>query len=95
MPTCSPFKITLTASEKTLLKSRANKYTSPYRDVVRAKIVLYAAQGLQNKEIAARLDTSPQIVCKWRKRYFKFRIRGLNEQPRGERKPYRVAGTAR
>jgi DDE superfamily endonuclease len=40
----------------------------PYRDVVRAKIVLMAADGLDNDEIADRLDTRREVVSKWRKR---------------------------
>ncbi len=60
----------------------ARRYTAPYRDVVRARIVLYAAQGLRNDEIAARLDTPRQIVSKWRKRFFEQRLDGLEEQER-------------
>jgi transposase len=50
--------------------------------VVRAKIVLYAAQGLDNDQIAARLDTPRQIVSKWRKRFFEERLAGLEDRPR-------------
>ena len=50
------------------LETRARKYTSPYLDVIRPKIVLLAAQGLSNDVIAIRLDTPRQIVSKWRKR---------------------------
>jgi len=42
-----------------------------------SKIVLYAAQGMENKEIAERLNTSFQIVCKWRKRFFEHGLEGL------------------
>lgn len=82
MPRKSPFSIYLEDEERTDLEVRARRYTSSYRDVIRAKIVLYAAQGLENKEIAARLDTSPQIVSKWRKRFFERRFEGLDEAPR-------------
>ena len=85
MPRTSPFLISLNAEEKRHLESIARKYTSLYRDVIRAKIVLYAATGLQNDEIAARLDTPRQIVSKWRKRFFEQRLDGLEEQPRGGR----------
>jgi len=51
--------------------------------VVRAKIVLLAAQGLSNDRIAARLDMPRQIVSKWRKRFYENRFPGLDEQPRG------------
>ena len=60
----------------------ARKYTSPYREVVRARIVLYAAEGLSNDQIAARLDTPRQIVSKWRKRFFEQRLAGLEERER-------------
>ena len=85
MPRKSPFLIGLDRTERRELEALARKYTSPYRDVVRAKIVLYAAEGLSNDEIAARLDTPRQIVSKWRKRFFEQRLAGLEEQPRGGR----------
>ncbi|MBI1728698.1 MAG: IS630 family transposase [Candidatus Rokubacteria bacterium] len=69
MPRSSPYVITLTKAEREELAARARKYTSPYRDVIRAKIVLLAFQGLANEAIASRLDTPRQIVSKWRKRF--------------------------
>ncbi len=85
MPRRSPFTIKLTAGEYEALEAVARKYTSPYRDVIRAKIVLHAARGLTNDAIARRLDTPRQIVSKWRKRFFDERIAGLEERPRGGR----------
>lgn len=85
MPRKSPFFIVLSGSEKALLESMARKYTSPYKDVIRAKIVLMAAEGYDNDEIASRLDTPRQIVSKWRKRFFYDRLMGLQDQPRGGR----------
>ncbi len=69
------------------MESRARIYTSQYREVIRAKIVLYAADGLRNDEIAARLDTPRQIVSKWRKRFFEKRLDGLEEESRKGRPP--------
>ncbi len=85
MPRKSPWTITLSTAERERLEAMARKYTSSYRDVIRAKIALYAAAGLDNDEIAARLDTPRQIVSKWRKRFFEERFRGLEERPRGGR----------
>ncbi len=82
MPRKSPYIIVLTEEEKDCLERIVRKYTSPYRDVVRAKIVLHAAQGLSNDVIASRLDTPRQIVSKWRKRFFEKRLQGLAENPR-------------
>src|SRR5512138_788055 len=87
MPRQSPFSITLTAADEARLQHTARQYTSPYRDVIRAKIVLYAAQGLSDDEIARRLDTPRQIVSKWRKRFFEQGSAGLEELPRRGRPP--------
>ena len=75
----------LTSAEQEKLEARARKYTSPYRDVIRAKVVLLAAQGLSNDVIATRLDTPRQIVSKWRKRFALARLPGLEEQTQGGR----------
>jgi hypothetical protein len=55
MPRHSPFHIQLTREERRALEARARKYTSPYRDVIRAKLVLLAAEGLSNDVIAGAL----------------------------------------
>lgn len=82
MPRKCPYRIELSSTERARLEATARKYTSPYRDVVRAKVVLYAADGLDNDEIAARLDTPRQIVSKWRQRFFRERLPGLEERSR-------------
>ena len=82
MPRKSPFTIRLSRGERHQLEAQARRYTLPYRDVIRAKIVLLAAEGLGNDEIAARLDTRREIVSKWRKRFFEQRLAGLEERPR-------------
>jgi transposase len=87
MPRRSPYALELSAEERRELEVRARRYTLPYRDVVRAKIVLLAAEGLGNDEIAARLDTRREIVSKWRKRFFEQGLAGLEERPRGGRPP--------
>lgn len=82
MPRKSPYSILLSTDEKTQLQALARKYTSPYCEVMRAKIVLKAADGFSNKEIGQRLDLPRQIVSKWRKRFFNQRLAGLQERPR-------------
>lgn len=87
MPRISPYRIDLSDDERECLEARARRYTSPYREVVRARIVLYAAAGVSNDTIAARLDTPRQVVSKWRKRFFEKRLAGLEDEPRGGRPP--------
>jgi len=86
MPRKSPFDISLSSDERQALESLARKYTSPYSDVIRARIILLADKGLSNDVIASRLDTPRQIVSKWRKRFSLARMPGLEAQPRGGRK---------
>jgi hypothetical protein len=86
MPRKSPYHMNLSSEERLSLESVARRYTSPYCDVIRAKIILLADEGLSNDVIAARLDTPRQIVCKWRKRFALARMPGLEAQPRGGRK---------
>ena len=85
MPRTSPFAIRLSRHERDVLESRARKYTLPYRDVFRARIILLAAGGLDNDEIAVRLNTRREVVSKWRKRFFEEGLPGLDERPRGGR----------
>ena len=82
MPRKSPFQIELSSDEANELSRRANKYTLPYFEVVRAKMILMAASGMDNDEIALRLATRREVVSQWRKRFFKERLAGLEERAR-------------
>jgi len=82
MPRESPFVVRLSREERQILEQRSRHYTLPYRDVVRAKIVLRAALGLENKAIGERLDLPRPVVSKWRKRFCRERLAGLEERPR-------------
>jgi transposase len=82
MPRVSPYAIRLSNAEKSVLETKARKYTSPYYSVLRARIVLLAAQGRPNDQIAASLSIPRQIVSKWRKRFFEERLAGLEDEPR-------------
>jgi hypothetical protein len=87
VPRQSPFTIELSPAERAALESASRRYSAPYRDVVRARIVLLAAAGVENTEIARRLDTPVQIVSKWHKRFFEERLAGLAERSRTGRRP--------
>lgn len=82
MPRISPFTVVLTEEEERRLQEVARRYTSPYCEVIRAKVVLLAAAGLENTAIAARLNLPRQIVSKWRKRFCQKRLGGLESRPR-------------
>jgi transposase len=82
MPQESQYAIMLAEEEAKELEGIARRYTSSYCDVIRAKVVLLAADGLSNKDIGSRLDLPRQIVSKWRKRFFEERLAGLQGRPR-------------
>ena len=82
MPRQSPFVIELTKEEARVLQQRARKYTLPYFQVIRAQMILLAADGLENDEIAVELKTSREAVSRWRKRFFYDRLKGLEERSR-------------
>ncbi len=82
MPRQSPYVITLSQHERDVLESRARQYTLPYFKVVRALMILSAAEGCANDEIATALSVGRDVVSVWRKRFFYERLAGLEERPR-------------
>jgi len=87
MPRRSPYRIELSDEEHRALESLARSYTLPYWRVVRAQMVLLAAEGLRNDEIAGRLNCRREVVSQWRKRFFESRLAGLEDRPRRGRAP--------
>ncbi len=64
MPRRSPYGIDLSDGERDVLESLARSYTLPYWRVVRAQMVLLAADGLRNDQIAARLNCRREVVSR-------------------------------
>ena len=81
----SPFLIELTREERSELERRARRQTATRREVFRAQVVVLAADGLRNDEIAERLGTVRTTVSRWRKRFFEDRAAGLRDRPRSGR----------
>jgi hypothetical protein len=81
----SPFEIVLSDVERAELERRVACYTLPHKVVVRAKMILYAAEGKSNAEIARRLETAADVVGRWRKRFFEERLAGLEDRERAGR----------
>jgi len=85
MPRRSPYIITLSPHERSVLEGLARQYTLPYFQVVRARMILLAAEGYGNDEIGAALSVGRDVVSLWRKRFFAKRLVGLEERPRSGR----------
>jgi hypothetical protein len=78
-------RIELSEQERCKLERVGRSETMAFRDLQRARIVLYAAEGLHDTEIAVRLDTSAGIVGKWRRRFAEQRLDGLKDKQRAGR----------
>ena len=86
--------IQLTDEERQTLTRWARGRRTPARLVLRAKIVLHAAEGLLNKDIAVTLQTDRECVRRWRRRFTERRLAGIEQDaPRGGRPPRIPPGT--
>ena len=81
----SPFVIVLSDEERDQLESVARRRTAQQRMVLRARIVLAAADGEENAAIAVRLEVALNTVIKWRKRFFEEGMDGLVDRKRSGR----------
>src|SRR6516162_6217606 len=80
--------VVLDASQQEILKQWASSRSLPARQVERAKVVLLAADGRTDLEIAAALRISNQKAARWRKRFLSLGLDGLiKDAPRPGRKP--------
>ena len=73
--------VTLTAAERKTLKNKVRGAKTPYRDRLRAQIVLDAAGGRDNARIAAGRGVSVNTVRKWRDRFADRGLAGFRTCP--------------
>ena len=81
----SPYVIVLSTADRDRLESMSRRLTASLRDVQRARIVLAAADGSENVEIAARVGVDVNTVSKWRRRFFEEGIDALSDRHRSGR----------
>jgi len=93
VPTPHAAEIVLTADERAELQGWARRRTSAAGLAMRARIVLAAADGGSNTELADRLELSITTVRRWRNRFAELRLDGLVDEPRPGRP--RVVGDDR
>lgn len=84
--------IELPEEERKILTKYSRGSNTPAKVVLRAKVILRAAEGLQNKVIAAELESDPQFVGRWRTRFVEGRLKASEKAaPRSGRKPSQKA----
>ena len=79
--------ITLSTEEKSSLEKIVRSPSSQVREVLRAKIVLLAAENISNQDISQRLGCNIETARLWRNRFYALRLKGLQDQPGRGRKP--------
>jgi len=88
--------ITLDATERATLETWAASRSLPHRQVLRAQIILMAADGRTSQDIAAAVRQSRPTVQLWRERFLALRLAGLEKDaPRPGRKPRIPSGKIR
>ena len=80
-------ELVLTEAERDQLVRWARRRTSAQALALRSRIVLGCAEGLNNKQVAAREGVTQQTVGKWRTRFIELRLDGLDDDPRPGRPP--------
>ena len=75
-------ELKLTSAEHERLLEWTRRHKSAQAVALRSRIVLGAAEGHANREIARRLRITGQTVGKWRSRFLKHRLDGLLDEPR-------------
>lgn len=82
MPISVAVSIELSEEERAQLESWARRRSSAQALAQRSRVVLLAAEGLNNSEIAERLGVHRPMVRKWRSRFAEYRLDGLIDEPR-------------
>src|SRR3954468_22008674 len=82
MPPNVAVAIELSDQERLQLEAWTRRRTSAQGVAPRSRIVLLAAEGLKNTEIAERLGSNRAMAAKWRSRFAEHRLDGLTDEPR-------------
>jgi transposase len=80
MPRLKP--LVLTSDEREKLEAWARRPKTSQRLALRSRIILAAATGDANGDIAMDMNITPQTVGKWRQRFLEDRLEGLVDEPR-------------
>jgi len=82
MPSPVAVAIELSVAEREQLDAWTRRRSSAQAVALRSRIVLAAAEGLKNTEIAERVGVTRPVVTKWRNRFAEDRLEGLLDEPR-------------
>src|SRR5260370_37353417 len=86
MPGMRAVRVVLAARERKTVKTRVHGRTTPFRDRLRATIVLLASRGWPNARIARELGTTEDMARLWRRRVAEDGVPARSDRPRGRRR---------
>ena len=72
--------VVLSAADRSFLEGQVRRRKAPRSLSDRCRMVLLCAEGLQSKEVAARLNVHEHTVGKWRRRFVQDGIEGLADE---------------
>jgi hypothetical protein len=75
----SPFEVRLSVEDRVVLQEWASSRAAAHAEVVRARIMLVAADGEQNVDIARRVGVCVDVASMWRKRFCGEGLAGLRD----------------
>jgi len=75
-------RVILSPSERQTLEGWTRRRTSAQALALRSRVILLAATGRSNTEVAHALRITKQTVGKWRSRFVVRRLEGLLDEPR-------------
>jgi transposase len=84
--------IVLNKQQQEALEQLVRRRSLPARLVERARIVLRAAAGMQDQQIAAELGITPEKVARWRNRYLDGGIKALEKDNSRPGRPRTITG---
>jgi transposase len=80
-------EVRLSPEDRAVLEARLRAPTTEQRDVLRARIILLAADGRSTRSIARTVGTMPRTVSLWRGRFARDGLAGLTDKPRPGPRP--------
>jgi transposase len=80
-------EIVLSEGERAILEGWARTAKTERRKHFRARVILELAEGLSNEDVAERWHTRTATVSKWRGRFARSRVAGLEDAPRSGKPP--------
>src|SRR5664279_4026101 len=85
--------VVLSTEQRDMLESRARARSAAARSVERARIVLLAAGGMQDKQIAAKLRIMPEKAARWRNRFLDGGLVALDKDAPRPGRPWTITPT--